>query len=261
MTTHALKLNPLSQTNTAPAAIDKIADLAADSAKSSNSETDLEQTIQNNSAVQKKQDAAKSDKLPASYANKPKNTGQLSQLQKIKGHLSTINQHKMKVMDLCFRCGLYQQGLKHDLSKYSPVELKTGFKYYQGYRSPIDAQKEATGYSFSWLHHKGRNPHHWEYWLDNGPNGIHAVPMEFNYVVEMFCDRVAASMIYLKDKYKDDSALRYYKDHQDVMMIHPQTERQILYLLGYLKQYGLDATIRQIRALLKIYRKTGSVPI
>lgn len=181
--------------------------------------------------------------------------------EKVTGHLKTINQHKAKVMDLCFRCGLYKQGLKHDLSKYSWTELKTGFKYYQGWRSPIDAQKEAEGYSFSWLHHKGRNPHHWEFWLDNGPNGIHPQPMEFNYIVEMFCDRVAASMIYLKDKYRDDSPWKYYKDHQKGMMVHPRTERQILYLLGYLKQYGLEKTIKKIRELLAIYRKTGDVPI
>ena len=197
----------------------------------------------------------------ASLAEKAHQAAELTPMQKIQGHLSTINQHKAKVMELCFRCGLYKQGLLHDLSKYNPVELKTGFKYYQGFRSPIDAQKEVEGYSFSWLHHKGRNPHHWEYWLDNSPHGIRPVAMEFNYVVEMWCDRVAASMIYLKDNYKDDSAYCYYKDHEKNMLIHPQTQRQIVYLLSYLRQYGMDATIRRIRKLLKIYRKTGSVPI
>ena len=77
-------------------------------------------------------------------------------------HLKTITQHKIKVTWLCFRCHLFKQGLLHDLSKYSYIELKTGFKYYQGYRSPIDAEKEEKGYSLGWLHHKGRNKHHWE---------------------------------------------------------------------------------------------------
>lgn len=185
----------------------------------------------------------------------------MNQLEKITGHLSTINHHKMKVMELCFRCGLYKQGLLHDLSKYSPVELKTGFRYYQGFRSPIDAQKEAEGISLSWLHHKGRNPHHWEYWMDNSPHGLKPVPMRFEYVVEMFCDRVAASMIYLKENYRDDSAYKYYMDHRKAMTIHPQTERQILYLLGYLKKYGLECTIRKIRSLLARYRQTGTVSI
>ena len=43
--------------------------------------------------------------------------------ENFKGHLSTINHHKMEVMRLCFKVGLYKQGLMHDLSKYSPKEL------------------------------------------------------------------------------------------------------------------------------------------
>lgn len=185
----------------------------------------------------------------------------MNTIQKTIGHLQTINQHKIKVTSLCFRCGLYKQGLLHDLSKYSPIELKTGFRYFQGYRSPIDAQKEVEGYSLSWLHHKGRNPHHWEYWLDNGKQGIKPVAMEFKYVVEMFCDRVAASQIYLKENYRDDSAWKYYRNNQSHVLIHPQTERQILYLLGYLKQFGLDKTIRQIRKLLEMDRQGLPLPI
>lgn len=168
-------------------------------------------------------------------------------MDKIKGHLHTINAHKVLVTRLCFRCGLYRQGILHDLSKYSPLELKTGFRYYQGYRSPIDAQKEKEGYSFSWLHHKGHNPHHWEYWLDNGPEGVHAVRMERRYVAEMFCDRVAASMIYQKDRYTDHSALDYYLQGKDRMMIHPETARDLEFLLRYLAGNGLDLTVDYIQ--------------
>ena len=120
-------------------------------------------------------------------------------MNKALSHLHTINKHKLKVTWLCFRCHLYKQGLLHDLSKYSYIELKTGFHYYQGFRSPIDAEKEEKGYSLGWLHHKGRNKHHWEYWLDFGVDGIYACKMPTNYVIEMFCDRVAASMIYQKE--------------------------------------------------------------
>jgi hypothetical protein len=171
----------------------------------------------------------------------------MNSLQKIKGHMHTINAHKAKVTQLCFACGLYKQGLLHDLSKYSPTELKTGFRYYQGFRSPIDAQKEKEGYSMSWLHHKGRNPHHWEYWLDNSPDGVQAVKMPVNYVIEMFCDRVAASMIYQKDKYTDRSALDYYLQGRNRIMIHPETDKLILHLLEYLAEHGLDETITYIR--------------
>ena len=182
----------------------------------------------------------------------------MKKLDKIRGHLHTINAHKLLVTKLCFACGLYRQGLLHDLSKYSPLELRTGFRYFQGYRSPIEAQKEHEGYSFSWLHHKGRNPHHWEYWIDNGSQGVHAVKMERRYVAEMFCDRVAASMTYMKDKYRDDSAPKYFEDNRHSTVFHPDTERQIHYLLQYLADHGLDKTMKRIRFLLNRYRQTGS---
>lgn len=175
----------------------------------------------------------------------------MTSLSKIKGHLKTINKHKAEVTKLCFRCHLYKQGFLHDLSKYSWTELKTGFQYYQGFRSPIDAQKEDIGYSLSWLHHKGRNKHHWEYWLDNGPHGVHPVRMPVNYVIEMFCDRVAASMIYQKEKYTDRSALDYYFQGRNRIMIHPDTDKLILHLLTTLADHGLDQTIDYIRNTVK----------
>lgn len=166
-------------------------------------------------------------------------------------HLKTITQHKIKVTWLCFRCHLFKQGLLHDLSKYSYIELKTGFKYYQGYRSPIDAEKEEKGYSLGWLHHKGRNKHHWEYWLDFGKDGIYPYQMPVNYVIEMFCDRVAASMIYQKEKYTDSSALDYYIQGRDKILIHPNTDALIFSLLTYLSKNGLDKTIEYIKKEVK----------
>ena len=167
-------------------------------------------------------------------------------MNKVIGHLKTINKHKKMVTKLCFRCHLYKQGIKHDLSKYSPIELKTGFHYYQGFRSPIDKEKEEKGYSLGWLHHKGRNPHHWEYWLDFNKDGLYACKMPTNYVIEMFCDRVAASMIYQKDKYTDRSALDYYINGRSYVVIHPDTDRLIMHMLTYLANNGLDKTIEHI---------------
>lgn len=93
----------------------------------------------------------------------------------------------------CFRVGLYRQGLAHDLSKYMPSEFWVGVKYYQGTQSPNNAERDVLGYSSAWLHHKGRNKHHYEYWLDYGihaGDGIVPVPMPMRYIVEMFIDRV-----------------------------------------------------------------------
>ena len=65
----------------------------------------------------------------------------------IKGHFETITRHKLLVMKYCFECGLYRQGLTHDLSKYSPTEFIPGCIYYQGDHSPNEAEREARGYT------------------------------------------------------------------------------------------------------------------
>lgn len=177
-------------------------------------------------------------------------------MQKFWGHLKTISIHKWRVMMLCFRCGLIKQGLKHDLSKYTPVEFFAGVKYYQGNRSPINKEKEVNGYSMGWLHHKGRNLHHWEYWLDNAPGGIKAVKMPINYVVEMFCDRTAASKTYQKDAYTDASAYEYFINGYDHVLMHQESKDLIEHMLAYQKDHGLDATIDHIR---KDILKNGAV--
>lgn len=172
-------------------------------------------------------------------------------MNKLLGHLTTINRHKWNVTKLCFRCGLYKQGLLHDLSKYSWVEFSAGVKYFQGNRSPIDREKEVIGYSKGWLHHKGRNKHHWEYWLDNGKNGVKAVRMPETYVYEMWCDRVTASKIYMKDKYENSSPWFYYYDRKDNVMMHPDTRKLLEKLLWHTKENGSDETVKLIKELRK----------
>jgi hypothetical protein len=128
-------------------------------------------------------------------------------------HFKTITRHKLLVMHYCFRAGMYKQGLLHDLSKYAPVEFLVGCKYYQGDRSPNNAEREDTGISKSWLHHKGRNKHHFEYWVDYAPGDEHiinGVPMPRKYIAEMVMDRISASRNYLGDKYDQHQPLDYY---------------------------------------------------
>lgn len=163
------------------------------------------------------------------------------------GHLKTITKHKIAVTKLCFRCGLYKQGLLHDLSKYSWVEFSAGARYYQGNRSPIDREKEVKGYSLGWLHHKGRNKHHWEYWLDNAADGIQPLEMPLNYVIEMYCDRTAASKIYMKDAYHDGSAYEYFMRGYHHVLIHPNTKALLENILMYQRDHGTDQTIAYIR--------------
>lgn len=168
-------------------------------------------------------------------------------MNRLWGHFYTITSHKIKVAGLCFRCGLYKQGILHDLSKYSPIEFISGVRYYQGHRSPISKEKEVLGYSKGWLHHKGRNRHHWEYWVDFFRQGMYAVEMPVNFNIEMVCDRIAASKTYLKESYTDSSPLQYFEGEQGRIAMHPKTVERTYYLLNYLKNHGEDALIQHIR--------------
>ncbi|WP_216662520.1 DUF5662 family protein [Adlercreutzia sp. ZJ473] len=165
-------------------------------------------------------------------------------------HLRTINAHKIQVMRHCFRVGLYKQGLLHDLSKYTPTEFCTGMRYYQGTRSPNTAEREERGFCEAWLHHKGRNRHHYEYWTDvrgKGDGRIVGAPMPTRYVVEMFCDRVAACKVYQGDAYTDASALEYYEAGSARYIMHPETAQLLEYMLHLLADRGEDEAFRIIR--------------
>ena len=156
-------------------------------------------------------------------------------------HYKTIRHHKMLVMKNCFRCGLYWQGLTHDLSKLAPVEFWAGAKYWQGTCSPNNAQRQAEGYSAAWLHHKGRNKHHLEYWIDYAPDGDHAMAgmrMPARYVAEMVCDRIAASKNYKGDKYTDAAAWEYYDRSRDHYILHPETRKELETCLLILRDEG-----------------------
>lgn len=170
---------------------------------------------------------------------------------KIWKHFKTITYHKYLVAKGCFKVGLYKQGIFHDMSKYSPTEFLVGARYYQGDRSPNNAEREAIGYSSAWLHHKGRNKHHYEYWIDYSlksiDGGMAPAPMPKKYVVEMLMDRIAASKVYQKEKYTDSSPLTYYKLGKDGAPIHEDTKALLEKLLNMLAQNGEKETFRYIR--------------
>jgi hypothetical protein len=168
-------------------------------------------------------------------------------------HFKTITRHKIEVAKLLCRLGLYKQAAAHDMSKYTPVEFLAGARYYQGTRSPNTAEREQRGFCEAWLHHKGRNRHHFEYWEDirgRGDGRIVGAPMPVRYVVEMFCDRVAACKIYQGDAYTEASALEYYELNRDKYVMHPATAALLECLLHTLVEYGEDATFAAIRAEL-----------
>ncbi|MCD7714993.1 MAG: DUF5662 family protein [Lachnospiraceae bacterium] len=193
--------------------------------------------------------------------------------EKAKGHLKTITEHKIYVMRECFKVGLYWQGLTHDLSKYMPSELLEGFRYYDdGKSSPNNGERRDKGYSEAWMHHKGRNRHHFEYWLDyrepakktkTGKNSplkvtsntdvnseafpLQAVQMPRKYVVEMLMDRIAASKNYNKEAYTQHDSLAYFERGMGHYLMHPQTKKELHGMLRILDERGEEELMRFVR--------------
>ncbi len=102
----------------------------------------------------------------------------------------------------------------------------------------------------AWLHHKGRNKHHFEYWIDyslNPGEGMVGMEMPTQYVVEMFVDRIAASRNYMKDAYTDASALEYYKKGCHKYIMHPKTAELLEKLLVMLAEKGEEETFSYVR--------------
>jgi len=169
------------------------------------------------------------------------------------GHFTTITKHRHQVMIHCFKAGIPLQGLAHDLSKYMPEEFIPGVKYYTGDHSPNEGERTEFGFSRAWMHHKGRNKHHFEYWTDHDPvtKRYQPVRMPMRYVIEMFCDRVAASKIYNREKYNDRMPLEYFlknKEHY-VGYLHPDSARILEKLLRLLADAGEEKTFAYIRSL------------
>lgn len=110
--------------------------------------------------------------------------------------LKRILIHKFWVAYYCFQIGLYWQGLVHDLSKFSWTELKGAIKYWDDNRSSLNNEKSINGYSETFLHHRGRNPHHYEYWIHSLDSGGIPAAMPRKYALELVCDYLAACRTY-----------------------------------------------------------------
>ena len=168
---------------------------------------------------------------------------------KVWQHFKTITWHRWLVRQGCFKVGLYWQGLTHDLSKYSPTEFFRGVHYFQGTRSPNTAEREEKGDSEAWMHHKGRNKHHYEYWTDlnRETRRYESVPMPRKYLVEMVMDRRAACIVYQGKDYQPGSALTYLEKSIERNLMHPETQRQLIYILTMLRDKGEEKTFRYLK--------------
>lgn len=168
-------------------------------------------------------------------------------------HFKTITHHRHLVFRHCVKAGIPLRGLLHDLSKYSPTEFFAGARYYQGNRSPNDREREIGGFSSAWLHHKGRNRHHFEYWYDVNPKSrrYEPVQMPIEFAAEMFCDRIAASKIYNGKLYTDSKPLEYFLAVRERDRMHPETEKTLENWLRILSKHGETAAFDSVRSELK----------
>ena len=170
-------------------------------------------------------------------------------------HFCTINHHKMLVMKSCFRVGLYRQGLLHDMSKYSPTEFIPGVLYYQGTASPNNQERLKNGVSKAWLHHKGRNKHHFEYWIDYSldckQRGLVGMKIPKKYMAEMFVDRVSAGKIYNGDHFNQNSPLEYFEHGIGATIMSDTSRRYLEKLLEMYAKKGEKYTFAYLKKDLK----------
>lgn len=164
-------------------------------------------------------------------------------------HFKTITHHRWLVRQGCFKVGLYWQGLVHDLSKYSPTEFCVGARLWTGVLSPNSVEREQKGYSEAWMHHKGRNRHHYEYWTDlsKATGRYESVPMPRKYLAEMVMDRIAACKVYQGADYHDGSALAYFEKSREKALMCEQLRRQLQFLLTMLRDDGEAKTCEYIK--------------
>ncbi len=175
-------------------------------------------------------------------------------IRNIIGHFKTITKHKWEVFKLTVKAGIPIRGLLHDLSKYSYTEFSESVKYYQGgKRSPIPVAREEKGYSEAWLHHKGRNKHHFEYWYDIDAKEPPIIP--FKYSVEMICDKLAAGMVYQGKNWTKEFELKYWNEKEkDKPIINEKMREFVTEVFTDVSIEGIDKVISK-KNLRRIYDK------
>ena len=169
-------------------------------------------------------------------------------------HLKLITKHKWIVFKLCCKAGIPWRGICHDLSKYSPTEFFEGIKYYQGNRSPITAAKEEKGYSEAWLHHKGRNKHHSEYWMDLSAKEKTPI-MPYKYTAEMLCDKLAAGIVYQGEKWNKEYPIKYWNEHEkEKLMLNSKMKDLITDFFKQVSEKGINEVVNK-KKLKDLYKK------
>lgn len=168
------------------------------------------------------------------------------------GHLSVVLRHKSRVFINCAKCGLIWRGIAHDMSKFSPTEFFESVKYFKGYRSPIGVCREEMGMSRAWLHHKGRNRHHIEYWLDPECKVQPMLPYQF--AVECVCDKLAATRVYAGKNYSPELPLKHWLKYGCKVNGNPKTMRFVEEIFIDVQNHGEKYVLNK-KYMKKKYRE------
>ena len=168
-------------------------------------------------------------------------------------HIKLVLKHKYVVFKLCCKVGIPWRGFMHDWSKFSPEEFWESIKYYDGHKSPIIVCKAKNGYSRAWLHHKGINKHHPEYWTDYSLPGK-SIIMPYKYAAEMVCDKLAAGIVYNGNKWTKDTQINYYMKEREKILVHPKIDKFLIEVFTKVSKEGLDKTLTK-ENIKKIYKK------
>lgn len=143
-----------------------------------------------------------------------------------------VIRHCWHVRKMCWKNGLYWQGLVHDLSKWRPSEFIPYARYFYGsypneleeyiphqYDGKVKSDIECE-FNIAWLKHQNRNPHHWQYWVLQEDSGKEIVlPMPEKYVKEMICDWWGASVATGNGGNSKD----WYEQNKKHTKLHPET--------------------------------------
>lgn len=154
-------------------------------------------------------------------------------------HLSLILKHRHQVIRNGYHLGIFWHCLKHDLSKFSPVEFNNASKYFVGTHSPVYEERLSNGYfSKQCQHHTKRNKHHWEYWTDFLKGRVIAKNMPYKYALEFVADTLSASKTYDPKNFKNDTTLKYFETHSKVYYMTDTTREFIRWCLSEYAENG-----------------------
>ena len=176
-------------------------------------------------------------------------------MSNITNHIKLVMKHKRYVFKAMTDCGHPIQGMLHDLSKFSLTEFGESIKYYQGNRSPIEAAKEDKGYSDAWFHHRGRNKHHSQYWVDISFGEVIPCKIPWKYLVEHICDTIGAGKAYMGDKWTNSAPIDYWDAKDSRSYYHNDTRAILEYVYLLIKMYGWEDVSKLIKngAIREIY--------